>query len=292
MKTTAADTVANYKDLVYDGAVTLDEKPLKKPIDMVMVRETALQVLPTNNTGLFTLNNKDIITAYGKKIWLQVSGKDVVDYKLELNDPYQRMNKMLFSNLPDEKDNDAGIVIDTRNDVLKGFEHATNLHEVKITNLREVTITGVSSATIHQNDCGDYVCRYGWLNCPIHINDEDNRAPIKGNSYMIYPSKRMVPYKGCVGLAVAPGANSLNGVFREKEFYPADYTIIDATEPAYFSTIYWKSTLNIDAKGEASLTFYTSDITGKYRIVVQGLTNEDVVYGESSFMVKKKLPVR
>lgn len=97
----------------------------------------------------------------------------------------------------------------------------------------------------------------------------------------------MVPYKGCVGLAVAPGANSLNGVFQEKEFYPADYTIIDALEPAYYSTIYWKSALTIDAKGEADISFSTSDVTGKFRIVVQGVTNEDVVYGEGSFIVKK-----
>lgn len=287
MKTTVADTIINYKDMVYDGNVFRDGKPLKASIDLVMVREAALHIVPTNNAGLFKLDNRDIVTSYGKKIWLQVSGKYIAGYTLNLNDPYQTMNKELFNNLPGTKNIDAGVVFDTRDEALKGFEHARSLKEVKVTQLREVLITSRTDFTLRKNDCGDYVCQYGWLNCPVHINAEENTAPIVGESYMIYPIRKMVPYKGCVGLAVAPGANSLNGVFQEKEFYPADYTIIDALEPAYYSTIYWKSALTIDAKGEADISFSTSDVTGKFRIVVQGVTNEDVVYGEGSFIVKK-----
>ncbi len=38
----------------------------------------------------------------------------------------------------------------------------------------------------------------------------------------------------------------------------------------------------------AAAQFYTNDIIGKFRIVVQGVTNEDVVYGETKFEVIKK----
>ena len=40
---------------------------------------------------------------------------------------------------------------------------------------------------------------------------------------------------------------------------------------------------------ETNLSFYTSDITGKFRIVVQGITSNDVIYGEHFFEVKPKV---
>jgi len=43
----------------------------------------------------------------------------------------------------------------------------------------------------------------------------------------------------------------------------------------------------LNANKETELNFYTSDITGRFRIVVQGITNKDVVYAEQFFEVKK-----
>jgi hypothetical protein len=62
----------------------------------------------------------------------------------------------------------------------------------------------------------------------------------------------------------------------------------DPQEPAFFSTIYWNYGLILNGNKEANLEFYTSDITGKFRVVVQGITNNDVIYGEHYFDVKPK----
>lgn len=39
---------------------------------------------------------------------------------------------------------------------------------------------------------------------------------------------------------------------------------------------------------ETELSFYTSDIPGKFRIVVQGVTDKDVVYAEAYYEAEKK----
>ena len=42
--------------------------------------------------------------------------------------------------------------------------------------------------------------------------------------------------------------------------------------PDFRNLLHWVPTLIPDAQGRASLDFYTSDQTGTYRVVVQGLT--------------------
>ena len=100
----------------------------------------------------------------------------------------------------------------------------------------------------------------------------------------------MVPYEGCGVDYVKPGMVSFPGIYATKEFYAADYSTPnpDVTEPNYSSTLYWKNTLAINSSKPTELSFYTSDITGKFRIVVQGVAGNDVVYGEDSFTVTKK----
>jgi len=49
----------------------------------------------------------------------------------------------------------------------------------------------------------------------------------------------------------------------------------------------WSPNIYTNKKGKISTSFYTSDITGKYAIVVQGITKEgQPVYQEKIFTVK------
>jgi uncharacterized protein YfaS (alpha-2-macroglobulin family) len=79
----------------------------------------------------------------------------------------------------------------------------------------------------------------------------------------------------------------MGGIYSQKEFYVVDLSKTEASDPQYLSTIYWNHSLLTDDNGEAKVTFYTSDITGKFRIVIQGITSSNVVYGEHSFEVRK-----
>jgi hypothetical protein len=53
---------------------------------------------------------------------------------------------------------------------------------------------------------------------------------------------------------------------------------------------FWKHNVPINSSGEVNLSFFTNDITGLFRVVAQGVTEEGVVYDEKLFTVKKKLP--
>jgi hypothetical protein len=50
--------------------------------------------------------------------------------------------------------------------------------------------------------------------------------------------------------------------------------------------LYWNYCALTNANGELELSFYTSDIPGKFRIVVQGIAKELVLYGEQFFEVR------
>jgi uncharacterized protein YfaS (alpha-2-macroglobulin family) len=108
---------------------------------------------------------------------------------------------------------------------------------------------------------------------------------------MVYiPGQGLTAYSGCSGGQLQEGMLAFTTIYTAKEFYGADYTVINPTEVDYLSTICWKYGIRVNSQNEAEVSFYTSDITGKFRIVAQGLTSTDVVYGEESFVVKKKGP--
>jgi hypothetical protein len=79
----------------------------------------------------------------------------------------------------------------------------------------------------------------------------------------------------------------LNGIYGLQEFYPADISKAKPSEAEYLSTLYWKHLIKISSLNTAVFSFYTGDITGRFKIVVQGITGNDVTYGETTFNVIK-----
>lgn len=84
-------------------------------------------------------------------------------------------------------------------------------------------------------------------------------------------------YKGdLAGFELDPRALVLSYQFAQskKEFYAPRYdpTTRASRLPDFRNLLHWVPTLITDAKGKTSLDFYTSDQTGTYRVVVQGLT--------------------
>jgi hypothetical protein len=65
----------------------------------------------------------------------------------------------------------------------------------------------------------------------------------------------------------------LVGYKREERYKTPDYSMKDASSTLDSrSSIYWDAHAYTNAKGSANITFYTSDLTGPYRIVVEGVT--------------------
>lgn len=198
------------------------------------------------------------------------------NYTIKINDPYVVMNQKLVKLFNAENPILPSVLQNNKELLLKSNE--------KVIRLKEVVIGGRDNPVVG-NECGDYVCPYHILNCVNHVNYRGNSLPIVGRTYLKYSGRtETVVYKGCY---VEPDESiffKIKPIFLEKEFYKNDYK--DPQEPAFFSTIYWNYGIFLTGDKETTIDFNASDITGKFRVVVQGILNDDVVFAEHYFEVK------
>jgi len=282
LQTKAADTLKVYDNLFMGGTVTRYGDSLKKPVQLLVVKDSSAMILvSTTERGKFDLSNNDIFVRKSDNRIRMRESADPTAYTINISDPYLESHKSIAKAIEPALF-DPPVTQDTKEFVFAALKPGRNLREVKI--------KGVSNKIIYgTNECGDYVCRFGILNCYNHPAELDNRVPQIGEMLREAGGAGLIKYAGCgSGGKVKPGMIVFKGIYNAKEYYGADYKLLDPLEPDYLSTVFWKHDVMLSADKEEVLSFYTSDITGKFRIVVQGVTQNDVVYGETSFEVQKK----
>ncbi|HLX90636.1 MAG TPA: hypothetical protein VKR32_03080, partial [Puia sp.] len=68
-----------------------------------------------------------------------------------------------------------------------------------------------------------------------------------------------------------------DGLQLQREFYSPKYETeeqVNSREPDFRNLLYWSPVVSFSTTGNARLSFYTSDVGGKYAVVVQGLTSD------------------
>lgn len=275
----AEDTVRKISSLKLDGTVIGSKKGGAKPFEINLVGGLGINILPLDSLGRFELPQKDMVSRARKKPMLFLNDKYKVDFGIKVNDSYLMHAKKLSSFINYETFEIATSVKNTKDMVLKQGEKATTLKEVVVTSSKKDSFLG-------RNECGDYVCEYNILNCQNHFV---GKMPVIGKEYIaVSGSPNKVIYQGC---GESRKENKfmvfIKGILMAKEFYNVDYTSINPSEQMFLSTLYWNYSLDISSKKMAEVYFYTSDITGKFRVIVQGITNSGVVFGEHVFTVKK-----
>jgi hypothetical protein len=68
-----------------------------------------------------------------------------------------------------------------------------------------------------------------------------------------------------------------NGLQRDREFYSPKYTVEKGQSsriPDFRNVLYWSSDIRTDSEGNARCSFYTSDISGQYIVVVNGISKD------------------
>ncbi len=101
----------------------------------------------------------------------------------------------------------------------------------------------------------------------------------------VWFSVRGVTYTGCY-TKESPTIFNVPGIYLARDFYGPTKEAMLLSEPQYLSTLFWRPGLVTNNQGEAEFSFMTGDITGDFRIVVQGLSKDDMIWGESRFTVK------
>ncbi|MGI4751883.1 MAG: hypothetical protein ACRYFB_14720 [Janthinobacterium lividum] len=277
------DTVIITSSPAFTGHVTYGNKPIKKQTFVVVLSDSTSHIITTSANGDFKVADDYLVAEQDKKVNFLIQNTGI--YTLSLTDPFTSIHKTLaqqFRNQNFESATSYSQNTETMN--MKGFERAIQLKGVTIRAIKDNAVYKSSDYGSNSNACGDYVCRFGVLNCPNHRHEADNRPPIQGGMYAI--NGRLEVYSGC-SVPEKKVNYSMDGIYRAKQFYGSDYSMVNDPTPDYVSTIYWKHLVLLDSSKEAELSFYTSDITGKFRIIVQGITSDDVVYSEIFLNVQK-----
>ncbi|WP_421943962.1 hypothetical protein [Pedobacter sp.] len=273
-KTLAVNHKNNISEIEYSGFFSKGKKALKSPIEINTITGGNVNVINTDSTGKFVLPFQALISEPKRKTWLSVGGKNFLSYDVKINEPFDEIKTYLKDLTYVNELSKVGVLLATESITsLAGIK----LNEVTIKSSRDNSI-GFSSA-LGINACGDYVCQYGILNCNNHSS---GTMPVKGKTY---PSNGpTIVYPGCLDVEKKPNFLILNSIELPKEFYISD--INNKNEPINFATIYWNYQTILNSNTETPLTFTTGDLTGEFRVIVQGVTERGVVYGEKIIIVK------
>ncbi|HTH83004.1 MAG TPA: hypothetical protein VL490_08720 [Mucilaginibacter sp.] len=278
LNTKPTDTLKYYQDLAFKGNVTRFSSALKKSVDLVGTDRSILPIT-TKPNGEFILKDDDLAMEFGQKITLVVKGANAPDYRIMLNDPYIKASESVIAQLIPE--NYAVQAQRTTSYInLAANDHAINLKGVQIRANKDNSFYAAGGGP---NACGDFVCVNNILNCRNHIDDPRNRPAIKGQVYYINGTTQTTYYTKCA----APDEYKLilNGIYTQQEFYPIDYSKESPSQPEYQSTIFWKHFVKVFSLKDTNVSFYTGDITREFKIIIQGITSNDVTTGETTFKV-------
>lgn len=279
LKIRAADTLHTTRDLLFTGRVTKYTGKFKEVVPVLTFNPTG--TYDTDINGMFLLPDSGIVTEPGKKITAMVANGTPSDYKILLVNPYDSVNKKLAAIINPAQyytpaQESSGVLR------LAGTEHAIQLKEAVIKDKKDDSFyEKLRAEELGTNSCGDYVCMYNILNCRNHST---GRPAVVGETYQ---GKLYTGCKNSVPLIKQPNSITFKGIYAAQEFYPSDYSVFNPSQPDYVSTLYWKGQLVLK-KGEAQeLSFYAGDIIGAFKVIVQGITDKDVIYSETSFRVNK-----
>jgi hypothetical protein len=268
MQSTAADTLSMGPPPQVKGKLVHNGKSLKKPQDIFLIRNPLVDHFATEKDGSFILKQEQLEVVEGKKIllWTDMSGK--LGYELLIKNPFPAMNSRVAEEAVVITRGTAPTAESSADQQLKGFEKNIMLKEANI-RADKKQILGYANA------CGDYICMYHVLNCRNHTPWNSNvRPPVKGEI------TSTGVYQGCTNGQVVPN------IYTAREFYGLNRDPETSFEPQNLSTLLWEPGLVTNEKGEASFSFFTGDITGKFKIIVQGVGSDNVINGMGELTVK------
>jgi hypothetical protein len=284
MNTAIQDTTQHLKLPPIIAKVKYNDKELKSPVILAILRDSLSGLVTTEPDGTSILNPNQLLVTEGRKVLLSINKKINTGYTVEIDDPGKAANAVLAEHIDIPNRGIANSDQNSSDQVLKGLEKTIVLQTVTINAGKDNSLYGTDGPkTI--NSCGDYVCPYHILNCPNHYADPRNRAPVEGMTYYSTAGPGRV-YAGCETDNPIDRVFRVNGIYKARQFYGVDTGPDGLLDLQYLSTLFWKPGIITSPKGEAEFSFYTGDISGKFRIVVQGVSQQDMIYGQSSFTVK------
>jgi len=191
-----------------------------------------------------------------------------------------------------------------------------SLSRAGIINIKSVTIKSNPSRakflnkldSLLKDENDDYVCKFNILNCPRHIKEPGYKKPVDGMRYfvllnygtnseslssVIYNSKRPRSSKNNLTdeeLLEMYNMIRVKAYYGSREFYKPDYDKIsdEALIPDYRNTLLWEPSVLTDENGNATLTFFCSDLNTDFVGIIEGVSGSGLLgSGSFKFTVRK-----
>jgi hypothetical protein len=280
-----ADTIQQpaYYSPAFSGTILPANGRIRKPVTVTLLGgNTAASIITTDANGNFVLTYDQLLVRQDKRLWINAGNGNEAG-SITIKDPFNAIHKKVVGTVNFHRVNAGRFLQHSQELALDGMQ--TIRHLAPVTIISRVR----RDAMFHRimNECGDYVCRYNILNCSNHFGDPGGRAPEKGKAYHV-PGSGITVYWGCV-LEDNSNLRALfqyDGIKIGKEFYAENFNGMVSGNPEYISTIYWTPALLFDKEGKAECVFHTSDITGRFRIVINGITDNNYFFATGVFGVK------
>lgn len=277
---TRIDIANRYQSLELSGTVRKNDKLLKKSVSLTLLRDNRVDIVSTDAKGKIAITHQLLLVTAGKPLIFFLNEKNKFPYSIAFNNPYLIKNNAQVNKSFDNMIS-GSIISNSKELTYRGNDKSIQLKTVDITKRKNDFLTGSSGP----NECGDWVCVYNILNCLNHgPNFYGSRPPIKGELYRSNMSgASQTLYTGCsIG---GQGVFHYNGIQVAREFYVNDYTSKDLLTD-YQSTVYWQPFVVLNSTKDTELNFFTSDLKAPYRIIVQGISEKQIVTGASTLRVE------
>jgi hypothetical protein len=254
---------------------------VRKPFTITILNgHTEVSFVTTDARGNFQCTYEQLVVPPDKKLWIYAGDKSLGN-TVEIDDPFITINKRLSACMQFNTVDADRYLQYARELALSDLKKIKQLAVVTVTATRTDGLTFNSST----NGCGDYVCPSGRLNCYSHRSQPGNKLPVKGRTYVTNGGLN-VYYSGCLLDETNKGILPYDGIKMGKEFYKVDLSEATTDNPLNISTIYWSPSLVFDKNGKAEAGFNTGDITGRFRIVVNGMAGDNLFYASGFIDVK------
>lgn len=287
LKAKSNDTLVS-KAIGFVGFVSRNGKVLKKSIPLNFISSGSFGTINTKEGGYFFPTVQDMLNDGGSGITFSVNQENKDGFAISMEDA---MVPLAEKYAADHSLYAVGALADSVTFEIEDHQNAIDLGSVSVSANSMKDRAYGKRMTLGKNKCGDYVDEYGYLNYPPSAGNAILYQPISGEQYKKRTdldgndrpfSVEPITYTGCQS-SKENLSFKFAGVLKEKPFYglnPQD----QGTQ--YLSTLFWRSKVLTEKDGTIELNFMTGDASGLYTIILQGITDEHVVYGTSQFSVK------
>lgn len=242
-------------------------------------------ILLADEAGVFSIKPNHLRKGEGGYTYLKLMAPQESKFYIDIKDfsfeeiNKERKRKTALYPIPallNKKKEDLDIVGD-RPEINK-------LNEVVIASKRKIVFRdkfiGKLDSLARIKPFTDYVCENGILNCPKHPPYPNYKVINNSNNQQFTEAELLAIFN----------IASIKGYYGKKVFYEPIYDEVTINDPHadYRNTLYWKPDLITNVQGEATVSFFCSDINTSFLGSVEGVSGDGLLGAENfEFSVKK-----